>query len=86
MDKNKTHDWALMIRMTVEETLTVSYSVLGPARISQFFKDTETEYAQKIYEIILEPTTAIYDDVVIYVSGFDHEDLLKGKNYFDSLV
>jgi len=86
MDKNKTHDWALMIRMTVEETLTVSYSVLGPARISQFFKDTETEYAPKIYEIILEPTTAIYDDVVIYVSGFDHEDLLKGKNNFDSLV
>ena len=84
MDKNKTHNWALMIRMTVDEALTNSYSVLGPARISQLFKDTETEYAPKIYEIILEPTTVIYDDVMIYVSGFSNEDLLNGKN--DGLI
>ena len=57
----------------------MSFSVLGPARISQFFKDTETENSPKIYEVTVEATTAVYDDVMLYVNGFTQEDMDNGK-------
>ena len=79
LDKSKTHNWSLVIRFLSEKSLTVSFSTLGPARISHFVKDASLKRKIKKYEVTIEATTAIYDDVMIYIDGFQQETLDNGK-------